>query len=68
MEQYYISTGIIIPILGYIDPGAGSMLLQVIISFIIGISFFFRRFIIGAFIWVRNKLFRRCKSESKPPS
>ena len=33
------------PFLAYIDPGSGSMLLQVILAGILAVPFFFRRFI-----------------------
>ncbi len=40
--------------LAYIDPGAGSILLQVFIGSLIGAGFFFRRAIAGVF-----RVFRR---------
>lgn len=33
------------PLLAYIDPGSGSMLLQVILAGVLAVPFFFRRFI-----------------------
>ena len=33
------------PFLAYIDPGSGSMLLQVILAGVLAVPFFFRRFI-----------------------
>ena len=33
------------PIVAYIDPGSGSMLLQVILASVLAVPFFFRRFI-----------------------
>ena len=44
--------------LAYIDPGSGSMLLQVIMATLIGGIFFVRRTIKQAFFWVKNKIFR----------
>jgi hypothetical protein len=35
--------------LAYIDPGTGSMLLQVIIAGVVGIVVYFRKFILGIF-------------------
>ncbi len=33
------------PFVAYIDPGSGSMLLQVILASVLAVPFFFRRFI-----------------------
>jgi hypothetical protein len=33
------------PLLAYIDPGSGSMLLQVLLAGVLAVPFFFRRFI-----------------------
>ena len=42
------------PILGYIDPGSGSMLLQVILAGALAIPFFFRRVIADTWHKVRG--------------
>ena len=42
------------PILGYIDPGSGSMLLQVILAGALAIPFFFRRVISDTWHKVRG--------------
>lgn len=44
--------------LAYIDPGSGSMLLQVIMATLVGSIFFVRRAIKQAFFWVKKKIFR----------
>ena len=41
-------------ILGYIDPGSGSMLLQVILAGVLAVPFFFRRVISDAWHRVRG--------------
>jgi hypothetical protein len=41
-------------ILGYIDPGSGSMLLQVILAGVLAVPFFFRRVITDAWHRVRG--------------
>lgn len=41
-------------ILGYIDPGSGSMLLQVILAGVLAVPFFFRRVITDAWHKVRG--------------
>ena len=41
-------------ILGYIDPGSGSMLLQVILAGVLAIPFFFRRVIADTWHKVRG--------------
>ena len=41
-------------ILGYIDPGSGSMLLQVILAGVLAVPFFFRRVIADAWHKVRG--------------
>ena len=41
-------------ILGYIDPGSGSMLLQVILAGVLAVPFFFRRVIADAWHRVRG--------------
>lgn len=41
-------------ILGYIDPGSGSMLLQVILAGVLAVPFFFRRVISDAWHKVRR--------------
>ena len=51
-----------IMILCYIDPGLGSMLVQVFISAVIGAAFFFRRTIGNAISWIKARLFKRQKS------
>ncbi len=51
--------------LGYIDPGSGSMLLQIIISAILGTAIFFRRMVARVFLWIKSKLFRSQSRESK---
>lgn len=42
------------PFLGYIDPGSGSMLLQVILAGVLAVPFFFRRVIADAWHRVRG--------------
>ena len=39
------------PLLAYIDPGSGSMLLQVILAGLLAVPFFFRRTVAG--VWHR---------------
>lgn len=58
MEKYFLYLGINTLFPAYIDPGTGSMLLQVIISCILGIGFSFRRLIANACLWVKNKVFK----------
>lgn len=41
-------------LLGYIDPGSGSMLLQVILAGVLAVPFFFRRVIADAWHRVRG--------------
>ena len=41
--------------LGYIDPGSGSMLLQVILAGLLAVPFFFRRVISDAWHRVRGE-------------
>jgi len=43
------------PFVAYIDPGAGSMLLQVIVAGLLAVPFFFRRVITDAWHRVRGK-------------
>jgi hypothetical protein len=42
------------PLLAYIDPGSGSMLLQVILAGVLAVPFFFRRVISDAWHRVRG--------------
>ncbi len=42
------------PFLAYIDPGSGSMLLQVILAGVLAVPFFFRRVITDAWRKVRG--------------
>ena len=42
------------PLLAYIDPGSGSMLLQVILAGVLAIPFFFRRVVADAWHRVRG--------------
>lgn len=42
------------PLLAYIDPGSGSMLLQVILAGVLAVPFFFRRVIGDAWHRVRG--------------
>ena len=42
------------PLLAYIDPGSGSMLLQVILAGVLAVPFFFRRVIADAWHKVRG--------------
>ena len=42
------------PFLAYIDPGSGSMLLQVILAGILAVPFFFRRFITDGWNRIRG--------------
>jgi len=43
------------PLLAYIDPGSGSMLLQVILAGVLAVPFFFRRAIGGAWSRLRGE-------------
>jgi len=43
------------PLLAYIDPGSGSMLLQVLLAGILAIPFFFRRVIGDAWHRIRGE-------------
>jgi hypothetical protein len=43
------------PLLAYIDPGSGSMLLQVILAGILAVPFFFRRTIGDAWRKIRGE-------------
>ena len=40
----------------YIDPGSGSMLVQILVASVLGIIIAFRRIILGGFAWVKSKL------------
>jgi hypothetical protein len=40
---------------GYIDPGTGSMVLQVLIAGVVGVIAFFRGTIARAFNWIKPK-------------
>jgi hypothetical protein len=42
------------PLLAYIDPGSGSMLLQVLLAGVLAVPFFFRRAIGGAWSKIRG--------------
>lgn len=42
------------PLLAYIDPGSGSMLLQVLLAGVLAVPFFFRRAIGGAWSRIRG--------------
>ena len=42
------------PLLAYIDPGSGSMLLQVILAGVLAVPFFFRRVITDAWHRIRG--------------
>ena len=42
------------PFLAYIDPGSGSMLLQVILAGVLAVPFFFRRFISDSWHRIRG--------------
>lgn len=42
------------PLLAYLDPGSGSMLLQVILAGVLAVPFFFRRVITDAWHRVRG--------------
>ena len=42
------------PLLAYLDPGSGSMLLQVILAGVLAVPFFFRRVISDAWHRVRG--------------
>ena len=46
------------PLLAYIDPGSGSMLLQVILASVLAIPFFARRLIADAWHRVRGNGYR----------
>ncbi len=48
------------PLLAYIDPGSGSMLLQVLLAGVLAVPFFFRRAIGGG--W------RRLRGEDSTPA
>lgn len=53
-------------ILAYIDPGSGSMLLQVILAGVLAVPFVFRRAISGA--WQRIRGDRGASAEAAPSS
>lgn len=42
------------PFVAYIDPGSGSMLLQVILAGVLAVPFFFRRTLAGAWRRIRG--------------
>ena len=42
------------PLLAYIDPGSGSMLIQVLVAGVLAVPFFFRRAIGGAWSKMRG--------------
>lgn len=43
------------PLLAYIDPGSGSMLLQVLLAGVLAVPFFFRRAISGGWRRLRGE-------------
>jgi hypothetical protein len=54
------------PILAYIDPGSGSMLLQVILAGVLAVPFFFRRVIADTWHRVRGNGYR--EPDATPPA
>jgi hypothetical protein len=52
--------------LGYIDPGSGSMLLQVILAGLLAVPFFFRRVISDAWHRVRGERPSEPSAEPRP--
>ena len=56
------------PILGYIDPGSGSMLLQVILAGALAIPFFFRRVISDTWHKVRGSDRTNAAEEASVPA
>jgi hypothetical protein len=53
------------PFWAYIDPGSGSMLLQVILAGILAVPFFFRRVITDAWSRVRGERTTRTDEEQE---
>lgn len=47
------------PFLAYIDPGSGSMLVQLVIASFAGSVIYFRDQVAGFFSWIRRKAFTR---------
>jgi len=47
------------PALAYVDPGTGSMLLQMALAVIAGAMFYFRQFRMVAFDWFRRTVLRQ---------
>jgi len=54
----------IAPALAYVDPGTGSMLLQMALAAIAGAMFYFRQFRIVAYGWFRRTVLRQ-KSDDR---
>ncbi len=45
--------------LAYIDPGAGSLLVQFLFAGVVGSLVFFRNQFVGLYYWVKHKTFTR---------
>jgi hypothetical protein len=54
------------PLLAYIDPGSGSMLLQVVLAGLLAVPFFFRRTVVDA--WHRVRRNGDDVADARPPS
>lgn len=48
-------------VFAYIDPGSGSIILQLLIASVVGAAFYLRRFIANIVRQVRDRLFRKSK-------
>ena len=46
-------------LLGYIDPGSGSLLLQFLIAGLVGGVAFFRNQLVGMVSWIKSRAFSR---------
>jgi hypothetical protein len=46
----------------YLDPGSGSLLIQVVIAALVSTGFLFRQYVLGSLKWVLHKIAgRRCQ-------
>jgi hypothetical protein len=48
-------------VFAYIDPGSGSIILQLLIATLVGAAFYLRRVIYNVIRWIRDKLRRKPK-------
>lgn len=69
-----LSAGIVFPVapaMAYVDPGTGSMLVQMTIAAVAGAVFYFRQFRTMVFNWVRRVILRQPVEPTKsgePPA